>query len=96
MVRHPVHVTERPPEVTVTSRVPVGAVAVAFTPIVSLLPLTRLVETTVTPVPDTDAVAPDWKFAPFTVRFRVPPWPTAFGLTDEMVGSPAAPVNVLV
>src|SRR6478672_625564 len=82
ILRHPVHVTERPLELTVTSRTPIGAVAAAFTPIVSWLPLTRFVEITVTPVPETEAVAPGWRFAPFTVRFRVPPWPRAFGLID--------------
>jgi hypothetical protein len=94
IVRHPVHVAEPPPAVTVTSRAPTGAVAAAFTLIVSLVLLTKLVETTVTPVPDTDVVAPDWKLLPFTVRFRVPPWPSAFGLTEEMVGPPAVAPTV--
>jgi hypothetical protein len=70
------------------------AVVVALTLIVSLLLLTKVVETTVTPVPDTEVVAPDWKLVPFTVRFRVPPWPSAFGLTEEMVGTPVLPVTV--
>jgi hypothetical protein len=47
-----------------------GAVAVAFTLIVNLMLLTNVVETTVTPVPDTEVVAPDWKFVPFTARVR--------------------------
>jgi hypothetical protein len=69
-------------------------VAAAFTLIVSLMLLTKVVETTVTPVPDTDVVAPDWKLVPFTVSVRVPPWPSLFGLTEEMVGAPALPVTV--
>ena len=56
--------------------------------------LTKVVETSVTPVPDTEVVAPDWKLVPFTVRVRVPPWPSAFGLTEEMVGPPVLPVTV--
>jgi hypothetical protein len=92
--RHPVHVADCPLDVTDTLRFPTGAVAVAFTLIVSWLLLTKVVEATVTPVPETEAVAPDWKFVPFTVRFRVPPWPTVFGLIDEMVGSPAPAVTV--
>ena len=94
MVRHPVHVAEPPPVVTVTSRAPTGAVAAALTLIVSLVLLTKVVETTVTPVPDTDVVAPDWKLVPFTVSVRVPPWPSLFGLTEEMVGAPVLPVTV--
>jgi hypothetical protein len=73
MLRHPVHVAEFALVVTVTSRAPIGVEAAAFTLIVSLLLLTKLVESTVTPAPDTEVVAPDWKLVPFTVRFRVPP-----------------------
>jgi hypothetical protein len=87
-VRHPVHVAEPAPVVAVTLRAPMGAVAVAFTLMVNLLLLTKVVETTVTPVPDTELVAPDWKLLPFTAKVRVPPWPSAFGLTEEMVGPP--------
>ena len=72
IVRHPVHVPEAPPELTVTSRVPTVAVAAAFTAIVSWLLLTKVVDSTVTPVPDTVAVAPDWKLVPLTVSFRLP------------------------
>jgi hypothetical protein len=89
MVMHPVHVAEPAPVVAVRLRAPMGAVAVAFTLIVNLMLLTNVVETTVTPVPDTEVVAPDWKFVPFTARVRVPFWPSAFGLTEEMVGPPA-------
>jgi hypothetical protein len=89
MVRHPVHVVEPAPVVTVTLRAPTGVVAVAFTLIVNLMLLTKVVETTVTPVPDTEVVAPDWKLVPFTPRVRVPFWPSAFGLTEEIVGPPA-------
>jgi len=71
-----------------------GAVAVAFTLMVNLMLLTKAVETTVTPDPDTEVVAPDWKLVPFTVRVRVPPWPSAFGLTEETVGPPVVPVIV--
>ena len=92
-VRQPGHVAEPAPVVTVTLRAPMGAVAVAFTLMVNLMLLTKVVETTVTPVPDTELVAPDWKFVPFTAKVRVPPWPSAFGLTEEMVGPPAlAPI----
>lgn len=89
IVRHPAHVVEFPPVVTVTSRAPVGAVAAAFTLMDSLVLLTKAVETTVTPVPDTVMVAPDWKLVPFTAKVRVPFWPSALGLTDEIVGPPA-------
>lgn len=89
IVRHAAHAADPTPVVTVTLRAPMGAVAVAFTLMVNLTPLTKVVETTVTPVPDTEVVAPDWKLAPFTARVRVPFWPSAFGLTEEMVGPPA-------
>jgi len=59
-----------------------------LTLIVSVLLLTKVEETTVTPVPETDAVAPDWKLAPFIVKVRVPPWPSVFGLTDDTLGPP--------
>ena len=94
IVRHPVHVAEPAPVITVTFRAPMGAVAVAFTLMVNLMLLTKAVETTVTPDPDTEVVAPDWKLVPFTARVRVPPWPSAFGLTEEMVGPPVLPVTV--
>src|SRR6266540_3958925 len=93
IVRHPAHVAEPPPVVTVTSRSPTGAVAAAFTFTDSLLLLTKVVETTVTPVPDTDVVAPDWKLVPFTAMVRVPAWPSVFGLRDEIVGPPAVTVR---
>lgn len=100
IVRHPRHMAVPPPEVTVTSRAPTGAVAVAFTLMDSLVLLTKAVETTVAPVPDTVVVAPDWKLVPFTERVRVPFWPSVFGLTDEMAGPPAPivtmPLPVLV
>ena len=89
MVRHPVQMAEPAPVVTVMLRAPIGAVAVAFTLMVNLMLLTKVVETTVTPVPDTEVVAPDWKLVPFTARVRVPPWPSALGLTEETVGPPA-------
>ena len=76
IVRHPRHMAVPPPEVTVRSRAPTGAVAVAFTLMDSLVLLTKAVETTVTPVPDTVVVAPDWKLVPFTARVRVPFWPS--------------------
>ena len=89
-----------PPEVTVRSRDPTGAVAVAFTLMDRLVLLTKAVETTETPVPDTVVVAPGWKLVPFTDRVRVPFWPSVFGLTDEMVGPPEpivrTPLPVLV
>jgi hypothetical protein len=88
ILRHPAHVAERPPVITVTSRVPIGAVAVAFTLVASVLLSTKVVEPTVTPVPDTEAVAPDSKLVPFMIRFRVPPWPTALGFTEAIVGPP--------
>jgi hypothetical protein len=72
IVRHPVHVAEPPLVVTVTSRAPIGAVAAAFTLTLSLPLLTKVVDTTVTPVPDTDVVAPDWKLVPFTATVLVP------------------------
>ena len=86
IVRQPRHMAAPPPDVTVMSRAPTRAVVVAFTLMDSLVLLTKAVETTVTPVPDTVVVAPGWKLAPFTDRVRVPFWPSVFGLTDEMVG----------
>jgi hypothetical protein len=94
IVRHPAHVVEPATVMTVTSRGPTAAVASAFTLIVSLMLLMKVVETTVTPVPDTDVVAPAWKLLPFTDRVRVPAWPSVFGLTDEIVGAPVFPVIV--
>ena len=94
IVRHPGHVPDPPPVVTVTSRPPVGAVPAALTLTVSFVPLTKVVETTVTPVPETEAVAPLWKLAPFTVSVRVPPCPRVLGLSDETVGAPVFPVIV--
>ena len=88
MVRHPPHVAESPPVVTVTSRAPMGAVAVALTLMDSLVLLTNVVETTVTPVPETEVVAPDWKLVPFTVRVREPFWPSLLELTEEIAGPP--------
>jgi hypothetical protein len=89
IVRQSVQVADPAPSVTVTSRTPIGAVAAAFTLTVSLVLLTKVVEGTVTPVPDTEAVAPDVKLLPVTVSVRVPFWPSVFGLTDEIVGEPA-------
>jgi hypothetical protein len=58
IVRHAEQVPDPAPVVTVTSRTPVGAVAAALTLTVSFVLLTKVVESTVTPVPETDAVAP--------------------------------------
>jgi len=91
IVRHPVQVAEAAPVVTVTSRAPMGAVAAAFSLTESLVLLTKVVETTVTPVPDTAVDAPDWKFVPFTVSVRVPFWPSLLGLREETVGPALAP-----
>jgi hypothetical protein len=75
--------------VTLTLRAPVVAPELIVTFAVSWVELTKLVELTVTPVPEKDAVAPFRKLVPLRATFwLVAPWPSAFGFVEVTVGAP--------
>src|SRR5438105_6775178 len=74
--------------VTVTSRPPIVAPLATAIVAVSWVELTKLTDFTVTPLPETDTVAPAAKFEPLTVTFAfAAPWPSALGFTDVTVGA---------
>jgi hypothetical protein len=88
-VKHPVHEPDCVSGfVTVTFREPVVAFEVSVTFAVSEVAETNVVEFTVIPVPEKDAVAPDTKFVPVIVMFWPDAlWPRELGLVDETVGA---------
>jgi hypothetical protein len=80
--------------VTVTVRTPVAAPDSTVILAVSSVELTKLVDSTVIPVPK-DAVAPEAKLLPLTVIVcLLAPWPRELGVVDSMVG-PALTVKPL-